>query len=124
VNLPNEIIRDRVNNRDQRFISWKYRPGQRLKLHVPVEEWENEIVVPVEAVAHEGAEYYVFQENGDHFDRVAVHVKYRDRTSVVIANDGSIFPGDVIAMRGAHQMQMALKNKAGGAVDPHAGHTH
>lgn len=124
VNLPNEIIRDRVNNRDQRFISWKYRPGQRLKLHVPVEEWENEIVVPVEAVAHEGAEYYVFQENGDHFDRVAVHVKYRDQTSVVIANDGSLFPGDVIAMRGAHQMQMALKNKAGGAVDPHAGHSH
>ncbi|MFG0334396.1 MAG: efflux RND transporter periplasmic adaptor subunit [Maioricimonas sp. JB049] len=124
VNLPNEIIRDRVNRRDQRFISWRYRPGQRLQLHIPVEEWENEIVVPVEAVAHEGAEYYVFQENGGHFDRVAVHVKYRDRKSVVIANDGSLFPGDVIAMRGAHQMQMALKNRAGGAVDPHAGHNH
>jgi hypothetical protein len=53
-----------------------------------------------------------------------VHVQYRDQTSVVIANDGSLFTGDVVAMRSAHQMQMALKNKSGGGVDPHAGHNH
>jgi hypothetical protein len=35
-----------------------------------------------------------------------------------------LFPGDVVAQRGAHQMQMALKNKSGGGVDPHAGHNH
>ena len=35
-----------------------------------------------------------------------------------IENDGSIFPGDKIALAGAHQLQMALKNKAGGGVDP------
>ena len=43
---------------------------------------------------------------------------------VVIENDGSLFPGDVVAKRGAHQLQMALKNKSGGGVDPHAGHNH
>jgi len=43
---------------------------------------------------------------------------------VVIANDGSLFSGDAIALSGAHQMQVALKNKAGGGVDPHAGHNH
>jgi multidrug efflux pump subunit AcrA (membrane-fusion protein) len=124
VDLPNQIIRDQKNGEGQRFISWKYRVGQRLELQVPVEEWLQQIVVPVEALARDGAETYVFQENGDRFERIAVRVIYRDRQSAVIANDGSLFPGDVIAMRGAHQLQMALKNQASGPVDPHAGHHH
>jgi hypothetical protein len=72
----------------------------------------------------EGAESFVFQQNGSHFDRIPIRVAYRDSSHVVVANDGSIFAGDVIALRGAHQMQMALKNKSGGGVDPHAGHNH
>jgi cobalt-zinc-cadmium efflux system membrane fusion protein len=51
-------------------------------------------------------------------------VEYRDTMSVVVANDGSIFPGTPIAISGAQQLQMALKNKSGGAIDPHAGHNH
>lgn len=124
VRLPNEVAREMPSPNGQRFLDWKYRPGQRLQLLVPVEEWENQIVLPVEAVAREGAESFVFQQNGDHFDRVSIRVAYRDSSHVVVANDGSVFPGDVIALRGAHQMQMALKNKSGGGVDPHAGHNH
>jgi membrane fusion protein, heavy metal efflux system len=124
VTLPNQIVRDERNEERQRFLTWKYRPGQRLQLRVPVEVWEQQFVLPVDALAKEGAEYYVFQENGDHFDRIAIHVKYKDQFDAVISNDGSLFPGDVIARRGAHQMQTALKNKAGGGVDPHAGHHH
>ncbi len=60
----------------------------------------------------------------ERFDRVAVHVLYRDNQNVVIAQDGAIAPGDVIARRSAHEMQMAIKNKSGGAIDPHAGHSH
>lgn len=123
VRLPNEITTDR--RKDGRgYVEWKYLPGQRLQLRVPVEEWPEQIVLPVDAVAREGAEYFAFQQNGKHFDRVPVHVKFRDQYSVVIANDGSLFPGDLVARLGAHQMQMALKNKSGGAVDPHAGHNH
>ena len=124
VRLPNEVAREIPSPNGQRFLNWKYRPGQRLQLLVPVEEWENQIVLPVEAIAREGAESFVFQQNGDHFDRVSIRVAYRDSSHVVVGNDGSIFPGDVIALRGAHQMQMALKNKSGGGVDPHAGHNH
>ena len=123
VALPNEITKDRQVN-DARYIEWKYLPGQRLQLRVPVEVWTNQIVLPVDSVAREGAESYVFQQNGSRFTRVPVHVKYRDQYSVVIEYDGALFPGDVVALRGAHQMQMALKNKAGGGVDPHAGHSH
>lgn len=124
VSLPNTVVHTSKTTDGQYFISWRFKPGQRMQLRIPVEEWPDRIVLPVNAVAKEGAEYYVFVQNGDHFDRQAVHVEHRDQFNVVIANDGSIFPGDTIAMTGAHQMQMALKNKSGGAVDPHAGHSH
>lgn len=124
VGLTNEIERNKETDDGHQFIDWKYKPGQRLRLRVSVEQWKDKIVLPIDAVAQEGAEFYAFLENGDHFDRVPVHVEYSDQFSVVIANDGSIFPGDAIALSGAHQMQVALKNKAGGGVDPHAGHNH
>lgn len=124
VDLPNQVTRDVTNAQGQRYLSWKYRPGQRLQLQVPVEEWREQIVLPVEAVVREGADWFVFQQNGSRFDRIAVHVQHRDQAQAVIASDGAIFPGDVIARRAAHQMQMALKNKSGAGVDPHAGHSH
>jgi len=124
VRLPNEITRQVRPDNHQRFIEWRYRLGQRLQLQLPVEEWPDRLVLPIDAVARDGADYFVFQQNGKHFDRRPIRVDYRDARSVVVANDGSIFPGDIIALRGAHQMQMALKNKSGGGVDPHAGHNH
>jgi multidrug efflux pump subunit AcrA (membrane-fusion protein) len=95
-----------------------------MQLLLPVERWTDRIVLPVDAVAQDGPDAYVFQPNGDHLDRRPVHVEYRDQFSVVIANDGSIFPGEMVAISGAQQMQLALKNKAGGGIDPHAGHSH
>lgn len=124
VRLPNQLTRDVPSPNGLRFIEWKYRPGQRLQLRVPVEEWQQQIVLPVDAIAQEGAESFVFQQNGKHFDRVPVQVIYRDQAYAVIKNDGSLFPGDIVAQRGAHQLQMALKNKSGGGADPHAGHNH
>ncbi|QDU51789.1 efflux RND transporter periplasmic adaptor subunit [Gimesia panareensis] len=124
VDLPNTIEHENVRKAGERFITWRFKPGQRMQLRIPVETWQKQIVLPVEAVVTEGAENFVFQENGDHFDRRPVHVLYKDQLWAVIQNDGAIFPGDKIALTGAHQMQMALKNKAGGAVDPHAGHNH
>ncbi|GIW98899.1 MAG: hemolysin D [Pirellulaceae bacterium] len=122
--LTNAIVLENRSPEGHRFVTWRYKPGQRMQVHVPVQRWENRIVLPIEAVAQDGIEHYVFQQNGDHFDRIAVHVEYQDRFSVVIANDGSLSPGDVVAIKAAQQLQMALKNKAGGGVDPHAGHNH
>lgn len=124
VRLPNEIVRKVPSPNGHSFVEWRYRPGSRMQLLVPVEELKDQIVLPVEAVAREGAESFVFQQNGNSFVRIPVRVKHRDSTHVVIANDGSVFPGDVIARTGAHQLQMALKNKSGAGVDPHAGHNH
>jgi multidrug efflux pump subunit AcrA (membrane-fusion protein) len=109
---------------DRRFLGWRYKPGQRLQLRVPVEEWPERIVLPSEAVAQDGVENFVFRANGDHFDREAVHVEHRDPRWVVVANDGTLFPGDRLALSAAQQLQLALKNKSGGGIDPHAGHNH
>ena len=105
-------------------MTWRHKPGQRMQIRVPVEEWPDRIVLPAEAVAQDGVESYVFRANGDHFDREPVHVEHRDPQWVVIANDGALFPGDRVAMSAAQQLQLALKTKSGGGIDPHAGHHH
>ncbi|EAQ79251.1 MchE protein-like [Blastopirellula marina DSM 3645] len=124
LSLPNDVVTDKAAANGHRYIEWRFKPGQRMEVRVPIAQWKDRLVVPVSAIVEEGAESYVYQQNGDHFDRVPVHVEFRDQEAVVVANDGSIFPGDVIAARGAYQIHLAIKNKSGGAVDPHAGHNH
>lgn len=124
VDLPNQLVRDEPNARGQRFIAWQYRIGQRLELQIPVEKWTEQIVVPIEAVVKDAADWFVFKFVEDHFVRVPVHVQYRDQAQVVLSSDKSITPGDQIALRSAHQMQMALKNRSAPQADAHAGHTH
>ncbi len=121
--LRNQLVRnDRHDGHN--FIAWKYRPGQRLEVNVPTAEpWENQLVLPVDAVVEEGAEAFVFQQNQDHFDRIAVHVLYRDKDVAVLENSAKLI-GTTVAMSGAYQMHLALKNKTGGGIDAHAGHSH
>jgi len=122
--LPNELLSASSNGDMNRSLTWRYKPGQRVQLRVPVENLPDRIVLPAAAVAKDGVETYVFQQNGKAFQRRPVHVEVEDPQSVVIANDGSLFPGDQVATNGAQQMLLALKNKSGGAIDPHAGHNH
>lgn len=124
VTLPNQLQRDATLADGHRFIAWRFRPGQRVQIQIPIETLENRLVLPVDAVAQDGAETYVFTPNGDHLDRRTVHVEYRDAQWAVIANDGSLFADEYVAVSSAQQLQLALKNKAGGGIDPHAGHNH
>lgn len=122
--LLNEVASERPGPDGTLYRSWRFKPGQKVRLLVPVEHFVDRIVVPADAVVSEGIDAYVFRVNGNKMERQAVHVEHRDSQSVVIANDGSLFPGDTIALNGAYQLQLALKNASGGAVDPHAGHSH
>jgi multidrug efflux pump subunit AcrA (membrane-fusion protein) len=121
--LPNKIVRDEQTPDGRHFIGWRYRPGQRVDVLVPVERWKNRIVLPVDAVVQDGPDWFVYQEIAKKFRQKPVHVEYRDQRFVVIENDGTLFPGDVVAGKGAYQISLALKNRSG-AVDPHAGHNH
>lgn len=123
VQLPNRILRDRTDG-GHRYADWQFRPGQRVQLRVPVEQWANRMVVPLDAVVQDGAESYVFVEHEGHFDRRPVHVEYRDQYSAVLANDDTLPLGSTIVVAGAYQVHLAMKNKAGAGVDPHAGHRH
>jgi cobalt-zinc-cadmium efflux system membrane fusion protein len=117
----------REYTQDQKtYRIWRFRPGQRVQLGVPVEAFENVFILPVGAVVREAAEAYVFRQNGEAFDRKPVHVVYEDARHVAIANDGSIFPGSYIAHNGAEVLNRALKAQAegGGGHDAHAGHNH
>ena len=66
-------------------------------------------VVAAEAVARDGPEVYVFRQNGDGFDRKPVRLLYEDRRSVVLANDGSVAPGQYVARAGAASLNRVLK---------------
>jgi len=114
----------------QTFLVWRFRPGQRVRLLVPIEQFPNKdqpevFVFPSEAVARDGPEAYVFRQNGDVFQRLPVRVLFEEQDAVVVANDGSIGPGEFIARNGAAALLRAIKAKAAtGSADPHAGHTH
>lgn len=122
--LPNHVLRDTRNERGQRFVSWQFKPGQRMQLKAPVDVWKDQLVAPAGAIVQEGAETFVFQLDGDHFDRMPVKLIYRDQQWGVLDPNGPIYAGDYIAHAGAHQLQLALKNKLSGPIDPHAGHNH
>jgi membrane fusion protein, heavy metal efflux system len=122
--LPNSVLSQNKTPDGTHFMQWKYRPGQRMEVLIPIEKWEKKIVLPLSAIVDEGAESYLFVRKGKKFERVAVHVLYRDTQHVVIDNNDAVRLGNQVAARGAHQIQLALKNKSGGAIDPHAGHSH
>jgi multidrug efflux pump subunit AcrA (membrane-fusion protein) len=105
------------------FVVWRFRPGQRVRIQVPVEKLENVIVLPSDAIVREGPEAYVFRQNGDLFDRRPVHVLYEDRLNVVLVNDGSVSPGFYIAQSAAASLNRVLKAQAASGV-PVGYHVH
>ena len=90
---------------------WRFRPGQRVRLGVRTESIPNVFILPVDAVAFEGPDAYVFRRNGDTFDRKPVVVVHRDRKSVIVANDGAVPPGLHVALTGAVQLNRMLKTQ-------------
>jgi multidrug efflux pump subunit AcrA (membrane-fusion protein) len=101
---------------------WRYRPGQRVRLRVPVEKLGDAVLVlPVAAVVREGAEAFVFEGHGDHFHRIPVRVLYEDRTEVVIDPEGVSAKAKLV-LNQATALNRAMK--AGGEEGHHHDHEH
>jgi cobalt-zinc-cadmium efflux system membrane fusion protein len=107
---------------------WRFSPGQRVRLRVPVERLVTKradgsvadpFVLPPGALVREGAEAYVFVKVEDVFVRRPVRVLYEDRSEVVIANDGSVTKVDVVVRTQAGAINRALK-----ATGEDHGHSH
>ena len=129
--LPLENQAETFDRDGRKHFVWRFRPGQRVRLLVPVErlvtiagDGKTELlpfVLPGGAVVREGPEAFVFVQNGDVFVRKPVRVLYEDRAEVVVANDGSVTQADFVVLNQAAAVNRALKAAAGGG---HEGHDH
>ena len=88
--MPLENQYKTVDHCDRKQLLWRFRPGQKVLLRIRVEKLEDVFVLPADAVVLEGAEAFVFTQNVNTFERKSVHVLFRDRDRVVLANDGSL----------------------------------
>jgi cobalt-zinc-cadmium efflux system membrane fusion protein len=88
--MPLENQYKSVNHGDRTQILWRFRPGQKVLLHVRIEKLDNVFVLPADAVVMEGADAFVFTQNVNTFEKKSIHALFRDRDHVVIANDGAL----------------------------------
>jgi len=117
----------------RRYIQWHFKPGRRCELHIEYEPLPNCIVLPVEAVVRDFQEMCVFEWVGNEDDKriwrkKPVHVIHQTKNVVAIANDGSLFPGAKVAVKGASFILAALEaanqKTAGGGGIQHGDHVH
>jgi cobalt-zinc-cadmium efflux system membrane fusion protein len=120
-----------VEHGDRKQLLWRFRPGQKVLLRIRIEKFDDVFVLPADAVVLEGAEAFVFTQNVNTFERKAVHVMFRDRDRVVLADDGSLpsYPRGVerrtipaVALRAAAQLNRMTKAGTSGA--PKGYHIH
>lgn len=126
VPLTNEIVRDSLGANGLTYRAWRFKPGQKGRLMVPVNHLTGRFVLPADAVVKEGADAYVFRMNGKLLERVAVRIESLDSREAVLANDGALYPGDFVARNQAYQLNLALKKVQGGVGGGHSheGHNH
>jgi len=122
IRLPNEPTNTRELPGGHKFVDWKYRPGRRLHVRVPVESFTDSYVFPSTACVEDGIESYLFVRDGFKFVKRRVVVRHRDPETVVLDDSSDLKPGEVVVVRGATQLYLALKLQAAGGAD--AGHHH
>jgi multidrug efflux pump subunit AcrA (membrane-fusion protein) len=108
------------------YLAWRFRPGQRARLRVPVERLttpglggKDPFILPAAAVVREGPETFVFVQAGDLFIRRPVRVLYQDDRDAVIADDGSITRAELIVQNQAAAINRAIHARAAGGHDDH-----
>lgn len=143
--LANRVVSQRQDASGREFWSWKYKPGQRSHLRIPVAEWPDQIVLPRDATVRVGPETMVFRldlaavdgepvaEAGprdlDRFldgldlfelEPVAVQVLHQDPRWCVIADDGDLAVDDIVALNRGYQLHLAWRlQRSGGDLHDH-----
>ncbi|CAN5280089.1 efflux RND transporter periplasmic adaptor subunit [soil metagenome] len=98
-----------VESQGRSQMLWRFRPGQKVRLHVRVEKLENVFVLPSDAVTRDGPEVFLFTQNVNTFERKSVRVLAEDQQQVVIANDGMLVPGTFVVQSAAAQLNRMAK---------------
>ncbi len=116
INLQNQSRN--IEHEGHSVMVWRFRPGQRTRIDVPVERFDDVFVVPRDGVVRDGAESFVFRQNGELFKRISVHVLHEDQQHVVIAHDGSIAVGCYLAQNAAASLLRILKAQSNSGEQP------
>lgn len=136
VEIRNEIASQHRDESNRTFVNWRFKPGQRTHLDVPVEVWEKQWVVPIEAIVYEGPQAFVFQKiNHTHetpegtiheFAKTSVKVLHKDEYHAVLAKSDFLKSYEEYALDKAYQLNLILKAAAsgGGHGHSHDGHSH
>jgi hypothetical protein len=129
--IPLENQYKEVHHGETTQLLWRFRPGQKVRVQIRVEKLENVFVLPADAIVFEGADAFVFTQNVNTFERKSVHVVYRDRDQVVIADDGALpaYSKDgerrtIAAIARTAAAQLNRMTKAGSSGVPPGYHIH
>ena len=131
VPISNERTKLPQENENLRFAAWRFRPGQRVHVKVPIKTWKNVITVPLNAIVEEGAETFVFRQHthqghdDEHqleFETVPVRVLHKDQRFAILA-ENNLATSDRIVMNRAYQLHLAMKVRTTGGAHGH-GHDH
>jgi len=123
--ISNEEFHSTTDARGRTFKSWRFKPGQRVHIVIPIEEIAGQFVFPREAVVQEGVDSFVFRRHSqtaefDEYEAIRVSVLYRDSKTVVVASDGKLTEGSRVVLNSAYQLYLATKSEGGGGH----GHDH
>jgi len=121
--IQNETFHSTTDARGRVYKSWRFKPGQRVHILVPVEQMKGQFVLPREALVQEGIDSFVFRRHSqtadfDEYEAVPVTVLYRNSSTVVVASDGRLKENNRVAYNNAYQLYLATK------TTDSAGHTH
>lgn len=117
--LVNEVYLDRTLPGGASYRIWRFRPGQKVRLLLPIEFLRHRIVVPVDAVIREGADAYVFRANGRRLERVPVVIEHQDAMNVVLGRGSRVYVGENLAVNQAYQLNLMLRQ-----AESSRGHDH
>lgn len=152
IEISNHVTRQHRQG-ERIFALWRFRPGQRIHLRLPVEKWDKQFVLPANAVVIDGPNVIVFvkhdehahshdhghphahphpqDEAGDHEDDVHIELEpvpvrllNRDDRFVVIADDGQFDAETRIALNSAQKLYLEFKRQQSGGGGHHHDHDH
>ena len=133
---PNNVFTGRLSrisgvvNPEKRSVSiWteadnpshKLKPGMFAEQTLIIEELNNVLSVPLNAVIEDGPTEIVFVESGNAYIKHEVQVGVKDDQYIEI-KDG-LLEGEKVVIQGTHQLMQAAAGSTT-VVDPHAGHSH
>ena len=97
------------------------KPGMFAEQTFVIEELDDVLSVPLNAILEDGATQIVFVESGNTYVKHEVEVGVKDDQHIEIKE--GLLAGEKVVIQGMHQLMRAAAGSAV-VIDPHAGHSH